>query len=73
MNDFYHRQNRYLREPLYAAQTDKREINKKLKKVRENIDYHARSLGSSGNDLTDLEKQLDQVNDRIDQLKKEEN
>ena len=73
MNDFYHRQNRYLREPLYAAQTDKREINKKLKKVREEIDYHARSLGRYGNELDELETQLTLVNIRLEKLKKEEN
>jgi|ETNmetMinimDraft_27_1059897.scaffolds.fasta_scaffold13855_3 uncharacterized coiled-coil DUF342 family protein len=71
MNDFYHKQNRYLKDPLYAANWDKRDINKKIKKVRSSIDYHVRYLGDYSNQLNDLENRLCEVNERLEKLKNE--
>ena len=71
MNQFHCRENRYREDPLFAAQSDKRDLNKKLKKVRAEIDYHARSLGHYGSELNELETQLTLVNVRLKKLKKE--
>ena len=71
MNEFYRRRNQYLTDPLYAAKSDKRDLNKKIKKCRQKIEDYSISIGSYGNQLEGLLEKLDEVNERIEKLKEE--
>ena len=71
MNEFYRRQNQYLTDPLYAAKSDKRDLNKEIKRCRQKIESYSRSIGFHGNTLSDLLRKLDEVNERIEKLKEE--
>ena len=68
MNEMYYRIDRRLKDPLFDAKCTKRELNKKVKKVRESIENCSMHLGSYGVELKDLLKELDKVNLTIEKL-----
>ena len=68
MNEMYYRIDRRLKDPLFDAKCTKRELNKRVKKVRENIENCSIRLGSYGVELEDLYRELDKVNLTIEKL-----
>ena len=57
-------------DPLFSANCSKRAIKKKIKKIREKMEF---SVITYGMHLKEQLKQLDEVNELIKKLKKEEN
>ena len=68
MNDY---DKRYHSDPLYRAESDKRRINKEIRKLEKSILSSCKSLSSKGQRLDDLEIERRLIDINLENLKEE--